>query len=48
MASAIHAMRDDNDVDAFSDDSDVVLSSNQAVFEPVDRHKFMPTGFNFG
>ena len=42
MANAIHAVRDGNNVDAFSDDSDVIL--NQAVFEPVDRHKFMTTG----
>ena len=29
---AIHAVRDGNDADAFSDDSDVILNSNEAVF----------------
>ena len=48
MAHAIHAVRDGNDADAFSDDSDVILNSNQAVFEPTDRHKVMTTGCNFG
>ena len=48
MADAIHAVRDGNHVDAFSDDSDVILNSNQAVFEPNDQHKFMTTGCNFG
>ena len=48
MADAIHAMHDGNDVDVFSGDSDVILNSNQAVFEPIDRHKLMTTGCNFG
>ena len=47
MADDIHAVHDGNDVDAFSDDSDVILNSNQVVFEPIDRHKFMTTGCNF-
>ena len=47
MADAIHALLDGNNIDAFSDDSYVILNSNQAVFEPIDRHKFMTTGCNF-
>ena len=47
MADAIHAC-DGNDVDAFLDDSDVILNSDQVIFEPIDRHKFMTTGCNFG
>ena len=47
MVDANHAARDGNDVGAFSDDSDVILS-NQAIFEPTDRHKLMTTGCNFG
>ena len=38
MAGVIHAVHDGKDIDAFSDGSDV-LNSNQAVFEPIDRHK---------
>ena len=48
MADAIHAVRNGNDVDAFSDDSDIILNSNQLVFKPINRHKFMTTGCNFG
>ena len=48
MADANHGTRDGNNVDAFSDDSDVILNSNQAVFESIDWHKFMTTGSNFG
>ena len=47
MDDAIHALRNGNDVDAFSDDSDVILNSDQAVFEPIDRQK-LTTGCNFG
>ena len=32
MADAIHAVRIGNDVDAFSDDADVILISNQVAF----------------
>ena len=48
MADAIHAVHDGNGADAFSDDSDVTLNSNQAVLEPIDWHKLMTTGCNFG
>ena len=48
MANAVHTVCNGNDVDAFSDDSDVILNSNQAVFEPTDQHKVMTTGCNFG
>ena len=48
MADAIHVVCNGNDVNAFSDDSDVILNSNQVVFEPIDWHKFMTTGGNFG
>ena len=48
MAHAIHTVRDGNNVDAFSDNSDVILNSNQVVFEPIDWHKFMTTECNFG
>ena len=48
MVDTIHVMRDGNDVDVFSDDSDVILNSNQVVFEPIDGHNFMTTGCNFG
>ena len=41
MADAIHAVRIGNDVEASSDDSDVILNSNQAIFEPINQHKFM-------
>ena len=50
MTDAIHGMRglrDGNDIDAFSDNSNVILNSNQAVFEPIDLHKLMTTGCNF-
>ena len=46
MADAIHAVRDGNNVDAFSDDLDVILDSNQAVVEPIDRQKLMTAGCN--
>ena len=36
MADAVHAVHDGNDVVAFSGDSDIVLYSNQAVFESID------------
>ena len=48
MADDIHAVHNGNAVDVFSDDSDVILDSNQAVVEPIDRHKLMTTGCNFG
>ena len=48
MADAIHAVHNGNDVDAFSDDSDVILNSNQAVVEPIEPHKFIANGCNFG
>ena len=44
----VHAIHNGNDVDAFSDDLDVILNSNQVVFEPIDRHKLMTTGCKFG
>ena len=47
MANAIDVVRDGNNVDAFSDDLNLILNSNQAVFEPIDRHTLMTTGCNF-
>ena len=48
MAETIHAVPDGNDVDAFSDESDIILDSNQTAVEPIDQHKLMTTGCNFG
>ena len=48
MADTIHTMCNGNDVDAFSEDSVVILDSNQAIVEPIDQHKSMTTGCNFG
>ena len=39
-------MRDDSSIDAFSDDSDVILDSNQVDVEPIEQHK-LTTGWGF-
>ena len=48
MAATIHAVHNGNDVVAFSDDSDVILDNNQVVVEPINQHKLMTTGYEFG
>ena len=37
MADTIHDMHGGNDVDAFSDNSYIILGSNQTVVEPLDQ-----------
>ena len=40
-------MHDDSSIDAFSDDSDVILDSNQVDVEPIEQHK-LDGGFQGG